>query len=212
MTVRETAHPGTMVYIVVAVILTVLTAMEVTAFYVQAVKPILLPLLLILSAAKFVLVAMFYMHLKFDSWRYSTIFVGQLFFAAAVIIMLGLLMVQRQMAQAQIPQGQIAQGQIAQGQIAQAGNAAAAIFQKSCATCHGTDGRGDGPAAMALDPKPQDFKDCKNMAAKSDETLFKAVKGGGHAVGLSPIMPPWGGTYSDEQIHGLVQYVRTFCQ
>ena len=91
MTERETAHPGTMVYVIVALFLTVLTAMEVTAFYVHALKPVLLPVLLSLSAAKFVLVAMFYMHLKFDRWGYSAIFVVQLLFAAAVIVSLGLL-------------------------------------------------------------------------------------------------------------------------
>jgi cytochrome c oxidase subunit 4 len=84
-------HPGTTVYLIVAVLLTVLTAMEVTVFYVRALKPVLLPVLLSLSAAKFALVVMFYMHLKFDRWAYSMIFLIQLFFAAAVIISLSLL-------------------------------------------------------------------------------------------------------------------------
>jgi cytochrome c oxidase subunit 4 len=91
MTQTETTHPRTMVYVIVAVFLALLTAMEVTAFYVQALKPVLLPVLLSLSAAKFILVAMFYMHLKFDRWGYSAIFLFQLFFAAAVIVSLGFL-------------------------------------------------------------------------------------------------------------------------
>jgi mono/diheme cytochrome c family protein len=109
-------------------------------------------------------------------------------------------------------QGPMMQGRTTRDQIAQAGNGAEATYQKSCATCHGTDGRGNGPAAMALNPKPQDFRDCKRMSAYPDQTLFDAVKGGGQAVGLSPMMPAWSGSLSDEQIHGLVQYVRSFCQ
>ena len=85
------SHPGTSTYLIVAAFLTVLTAMEVTVFYVRALKPVLLPVLLLLSAAKFALVVMFYMHLKFDRWPYGAVFVVQLFFAAAVIVSLGLL-------------------------------------------------------------------------------------------------------------------------
>ena len=84
-------HPGTATYLIVAAFLTVLTAMEVTVFYVRALKPVLLPVLLSLSAAKFALVVMFYMHLKSDRWPYSAVFLFQLFFAAAVIISLSLL-------------------------------------------------------------------------------------------------------------------------
>jgi cytochrome c oxidase subunit 4 len=85
------SHPGTSTYVIVAAFLTVLTAMEVTVFYVRALKPVLLPVLLLLSAAKFSLVVMFYMHLKFDRWGYGAVFLVQLFFAAAVIVSLSLL-------------------------------------------------------------------------------------------------------------------------
>ena len=84
----ESRHPPTRVYVAVAVVLAVLTALEVTVFYVPAMKPVLLPVLLLLSAAKFALVAMFYMHLKFDRAAYSAIFIAQLFIAAVVIIAL----------------------------------------------------------------------------------------------------------------------------
>jgi cytochrome c oxidase subunit 4 len=84
-------HPGTNVYLIVAAFLTVLTAMEVTVFYVRALKPALPPVLLLLSGAKFALVVMFYMHLKFDSVAYSAIFLFQLFFAVVIIISLVML-------------------------------------------------------------------------------------------------------------------------
>jgi hypothetical protein len=64
----------------------------------------------------------------------------------------------------------------------------------------------------ALNPKPKDFTDCKAMAKSSDETLFKTIKGGGQSVGLSAMMPAWGGSLTDSQIHNLVEYVRRFCK
>ncbi|MFN8627867.1 MAG: cytochrome C oxidase subunit IV family protein [Candidatus Binatia bacterium] len=91
MSTETHGHPGTATYLIVAVLLTVLTALEVTVFYVRALKPVLLPLLLSLSAAKFALVVMFYMHLKSDRWPYSAVFLFQLFFAGAVIVSLSLL-------------------------------------------------------------------------------------------------------------------------
>ncbi len=91
MTQEVHGHPGTATYVIVAAFLTALTAMEVTVFYVRALRPVLVPVLLLLSAAKFALVVMFYMHLKFDRWAYSAVFLFQLFFAAAVIISLSLL-------------------------------------------------------------------------------------------------------------------------
>ena len=69
------AHPGAKAYVGIAVVLTVITAIEVAVFYVPAMKPMLVPTLLVLSALKFALVAMFYMHLKFDHRLFSSMFV-----------------------------------------------------------------------------------------------------------------------------------------
>jgi cytochrome c oxidase subunit 4 len=91
MTDTTRPYPGTVTYLIVAAFLTLLTAMEVTVFYVRALKPALVPVLLLLSGAKFTLVVLFYMHLRFDRWPYSAVFLVQLFFAGAVIISLGLL-------------------------------------------------------------------------------------------------------------------------
>lgn len=79
------ARPSTVTYLIVAGFLTVLTGMEVVVSYSRAMQPVLIPVLVALAAAKFALVAMFYMHLKFDQWMFSAIFLVQLFFAGAVI-------------------------------------------------------------------------------------------------------------------------------
>jgi cytochrome c oxidase subunit IV len=82
------AHATTATYLTVAAVLTVLTISEVGAFYIPQFKPILVPSLLTLSAAKFSLVVMFYMHLKFDHKLFRVVFLLPLLFAAGVIISL----------------------------------------------------------------------------------------------------------------------------
>lgn len=85
---REPGHPTAITYITIATILAVITAIEVAVFYIDVLEPAFLAIFLVLSAAKFALVAMFYMHLKFDSILFSRFFVGGLLLAAAVLVSL----------------------------------------------------------------------------------------------------------------------------
>jgi len=62
------------------------------------------------------------------------------------------------------------------------------IFQQRCATCHGPEGRGDGPGAQMLNPKPQNYHDKKWQASVTDDDMAKAIVYGGAAVGKSPRM------------------------
>ena len=79
------AAPGTMAYVAVAALLTVLTVMEIGVFYVPALRIVLVPVLVVLSGAKFALVVMFYMHLRYDHVGYTIIFVPLLFLAVLVV-------------------------------------------------------------------------------------------------------------------------------
>ncbi len=81
-------HTSNRFYVAIAVILAVLTAMEVMVFYVEALRPILVPLLMLMMAAKFALVVMFFMHLKFDGPLLTGIFSWGLFIAVAIIVAL----------------------------------------------------------------------------------------------------------------------------
>lgn len=64
------------------------------------------------------------------------------------------------------------------------------IFQTRCATCHGQFGRGDGPGAAALNPKPQNYADAAWQAKVTDAEIEKAIVFGGAAVGKSAQMVP----------------------
>lgn len=87
---------------------------------------------------------------------------------------------------------------------------AEATFNTVCATCHGAGGHGDGPAGMALDPRPASFGEAEFWETRDDAHLFTVIKEGGAAVGRSPLMVGWGASYNDDQIHELVEYVKTF--
>ncbi|MEP7028883.1 MAG: cytochrome C oxidase subunit IV family protein [Candidatus Eisenbacteria bacterium] len=82
------AHPTAKKYLGIAIILTIITVIEVAVFYVPSMHPFLPPILLSLSALKFALVAMFYMHLKFDHRLYSWVFIVPMCFATAIILAL----------------------------------------------------------------------------------------------------------------------------
>ena len=84
----EKPHPGAREYLGIAAVLTIITAIEVAVFYIPAMKPMLVPVLLTLSAVKFGMVAMWYMHLKFDHRLFSWLFVVPMLLAAAVILAL----------------------------------------------------------------------------------------------------------------------------
>jgi len=84
----EHPHPNAAKYLTVATVLAALTAIEVWVYYVRAMRPMLAPVLLVLSACKFSLVALFYMHLKFDNRLFSALFAVPLAIAAAVLLAL----------------------------------------------------------------------------------------------------------------------------
>ncbi len=85
-------HPGARTYIEVAVVLAIITAVEVAIYYIPALESVLVPLLIILSIAKFVAVVGFFMHLKFDDRRFRFMFIGGLVITFSVFI--GLLAMQ----------------------------------------------------------------------------------------------------------------------
>ena len=78
------------------------------------------------------------------------------------------------------------------------------IYTDKCLKCHGEKGRGDGPRAYDLSKKPADYTDKEKMSKFTDADLRKVVK-----EGKKP-MPAFGKKLSDEDINGVVAYIRTF--
>ena len=76
------------------------------------------------------------------------------------------------------------------------------LAQINCVTCHGQDGKGTGPAAAALNPKPADWTS-KKVQDESDGELFWKISNGRGA------MPPWKATLSENDRWALVHYVRS---
>jgi mono/diheme cytochrome c family protein len=82
-------------------------------------------------------------------------------------------------------------------------------YDANCVGCHGATGKGDGAAAAALNPKPQDHTDGKVMNALSDKYLFDIIKDGGAAMKKAPFMPASGKKLSDQEISDVVAYIRS---
>jgi cytochrome c oxidase subunit 4 len=81
----EHAHPGARTYVLIGVVLAIITLAEVFFYTQESVRAFLVPLLLVLSASKFLLVIGFYMHLKFDHPLFMGVFGFGLLVAASVI-------------------------------------------------------------------------------------------------------------------------------
>lgn len=93
----EHAHPGPKVYTIIGVILAAITVLEVFLYTQEFVRPFLVPLLLLLSAAKFATVVGFYMHLRFDNPLFTAVFGFGLLVAASIITALMFLFGQYQL-------------------------------------------------------------------------------------------------------------------
>jgi cytochrome c oxidase subunit 4 len=84
------SHPTWKTYVVVGFILTAITAIEVAIFYIPSLAGVLIPTLLVLSGGKFLIVVLWYMHLKFDSKIFGRVFWAP--FALAILVVVGMIM------------------------------------------------------------------------------------------------------------------------
>jgi mono/diheme cytochrome c family protein len=83
------------------------------------------------------------------------------------------------------------------------------IYAKSCATCHGATGKGDGAAAAALNPKPTDLTKKTDMSKLDDAAMFDIIAKGGAAIGKSPLMPPFNGPLKEQEIKDVIAHIRS---
>ena len=84
-----------------------------------------------------------------------------------------------------------------------------ADFKTFCSTCHGDAGKGDGPSAVALNPKPANFSDPAFWnATRTDAYLRDCITNGKPKDG----MVAWGktGQIKPDMIENLIAYIKTF--
>jgi mono/diheme cytochrome c family protein/Tol biopolymer transport system component len=82
------------------------------------------------------------------------------------------------------------------------------LYLTNCVPCHGPTGKGDGPSAAGLNPRPADFSQHMVPGKHTDGQVFLWIKNGYP----NSAMPAWGQRLTDEQIWQLVGYLRTYGQ
>ena len=83
-----------------------------------------------------------------------------------------------------------------------------AFIDRTCATCHGEGGQGDGVVSATLDPKPRNYTEASWQDAVSDEDIKSVINKGGEANGLSVTIA----AYPDiqgEELDNIVAYIRS---
>ncbi len=93
---------------------------------------------------------------------------------------------------------------------AQAGDDAA-LYERACATCHGTDGRGRNVADRGFDLELPDFTDCEFASREPDPDWFAVIHEGGPVRAFDRMMPAFGDALTDEEIFAILRHIRTFC-
>jgi high-affinity iron transporter len=78
-----------------------------------------------------------------------------------------------------------------------------ALFQKTCASCHGTSGKGDGPAGAAMNPRPPAVGDAATMRDVSPATMYRIISVG---IGGTP-MTGYAAQMTPEQRWNIVSYL-----
>lgn len=84
----EHEHPGEITYVKVAIVLAIITIIEVAIYYFDLPHGVLVTALLFFSAVKFATVVGFFMHLKFDDRRLLWIFLGGLLLSGVILLSL----------------------------------------------------------------------------------------------------------------------------
>jgi cytochrome c oxidase cbb3-type subunit 2 len=87
------------------------------------------------------------------------------------------------------------------------------VYERHCVECHGVAGKGDGPAAHLMTPRPRDFttgrykiRTTETGSVPTDDDLLRSVRQGLYGSA----MPAWQQVLPDEDIRAVVEYVKAF--
>lgn len=81
------------------------------------------------------------------------------------------------------------------------------IYKEYCSQCHGATGKGDGPAASGLEPKPAIHANIPFEKLPIDY-LYNVINHGGAATGKSPNMPYWNLTIGQQGVADVIAYLK----
>jgi mono/diheme cytochrome c family protein len=81
------------------------------------------------------------------------------------------------------------------------------LYKEYCAQCHGFTGKGDGPAASGLEPRPAIHANIPFEKLPMDY-LYNVVNYGGAAIGKSPNMPYWNLTIGQQGVADVIAYLK----
>ncbi len=85
------------------------------------------------------------------------------------------------------------------------------LYAAACANCHGIDGTGAPPSALAFEEEVPDFTDCSFASREPDADWVAVAHEGGPVRGFSGMMPAFGGILGPEPLERVMAYVRTLC-
>ncbi len=81
------------------------------------------------------------------------------------------------------------------------------LFSRSCAACHGAEGKGDGPVAVdnRIDPKPRNFTNPEFQRLRTDGELYWVLTHGSHDTEMMRM----DFFFTEEELWKLILYVRS---
>ena len=209
---REGAHPTPITYVKVAAALVTITAIEVGIFYVESLESIIIPAFLVLSAVKFALVIMFYMHLRFDSRLFSGFFVGGLLLAVAVIVaLMALFEVLLERPSPVHATEEIKEMIVTTADDLTEKTAEELFVAKACNVCHAIEGLSEGTIGPELNTIAT-VAATRKSGLSAEEYIRESIEKPIDFVvdGYDPIMPPTiRDTLTDEELEVLVAFLLT---
>ena len=139
---------------------------------------------MIVATVKALLVALFFMNLYYDRKENAVIFATSFLFLIIFIVLTATDLFFRGdvyvkgplMAAAPSSGSKLKKPWIATPELVAKGKQ---LFQQQCVSCHGVEGKGDGPAASALNPRPRNFHVSEGWKnGRKVSMLFKTLKEG----------------------------------
>jgi cytochrome c5 len=86
------------------------------------------------------------------------------------------------------------------------------VFEETCATCHGSDGRGRTSVELGFETPVPDFTDCDFANREPDADWTAIIHQGGPVRGFNRMMPAFGEALTDDEIAAVLFHVRSFCR